>query len=353
MGKIKVMHVLASNRFSGAENVICQIIELFKEKKEYEMVYVSPDGEIRDTLKKKGVPALFLKELSYSEVKRVIKEWEPSVIHAHDMHATVVVACAAKGIRVISHIHNNNFDQRSFNLKSLIYQFFSRRLTHVFWVSESALQGYYFNKSIQRKSSVLRNVISESSILERVNEDETEYQYDIIFLGRLSYLKNPQRALQVCKQVSERFPKLRVAFVGTGEMADEVKTCASSLKLNEIIDFLGHRNNPYKVLKNSKLLLMTSRTEGTPMCLLEAMALGVPVVSTPVGGICEIIVNAESGYLCEEDEEMVQSILTLLENAEIRNKMSAAVYNRFKEINAIDKYRDELEQKYMLAMEER
>jgi len=351
--KIRVMHVLGSNRFSGAENVAYQIIEMFKEKNEYEMVYVSPDGEIRDSLQKKGVSALFLSKMSCSELKRIIDEWQPSVIHAHDMRATVISACAAKGIRVISHIHNNNFDQRNLNLKSLIYHCVSRKLAHVFWVSESALQGYFFKKAIQSKSSVLRNVIDLNSILKRVNEDENEYRYDIVFLGRLTYLKNPQRLIHVCKQVSEKFPKLRVAIVGTGELEAEVKELVSSLKLADVVDFLGYRNNPYKILKESKLLLMTSRTEGTPMCLLEAMALGVPVVSTPVGGICEIISNAENGYLCDTDEEFVQSILTLLESPEVHEKISDAVYRRFAEINAVDKYRDELEQKYMLAMEER
>lgn len=61
--------------------------------------------------------------------------------------------------------------------------------------------------------------------------------------------------------------------------------------------FGGFRKNPYKILKNSQVMIMTSRWEGLGMCALEAMALGVPVVSTPTGGLCEIIEDGKNGFL--------------------------------------------------------
>ena len=88
----KILHILRSNKFSGAENVVCQIINIFKTDKNFEMVYVSPEGPIKDTLKEKNINYIPIKKLSFLEIKRVINEYKPDVIHAHDFTASVLVA---------------------------------------------------------------------------------------------------------------------------------------------------------------------------------------------------------------------------------------------------------------------
>ena len=81
----RVLHLLSTNRFSGAENVACQIIRMFSDLPEYDMAYCSPDGPIADAVKSKGIFFLPMDRLSLCEIKRVIAAYKPDIIHAHDI----------------------------------------------------------------------------------------------------------------------------------------------------------------------------------------------------------------------------------------------------------------------------
>ena len=74
---------------------------------------------------------------------------------------------------------------------------------------------------------------------------------------------------------------MQCAVIGTGELEEVTKTLSHNKGLDNNLHFLGFMSNAYGILEHSKLMIMTSRWEGTPMCALEAMALGVPIVSTP------------------------------------------------------------------------
>ncbi|HHA5417201.1 TPA: hypothetical protein ACOA67_002351, partial [Enterococcus faecium] len=72
MKKIKIMHLLQSNRFSGAENIVCQIMSLFQNNEKFEMIYVSPDGPIANILNIRGLSYLPLKKFSRKEIDRAV-----------------------------------------------------------------------------------------------------------------------------------------------------------------------------------------------------------------------------------------------------------------------------------------
>ena len=91
---MKILHVLNSNRFSGAENVVCQIVEMFRSDTDVEMVYCSPDGQIREALAERDVEFAPIKEMTVQEIKRVVREQQPDVIHSHDMRAGFISALA-------------------------------------------------------------------------------------------------------------------------------------------------------------------------------------------------------------------------------------------------------------------
>ena len=142
---MRILHVWASNRYSGAENVVCQIMGMFSQDEDVEMAYCSPDGQIREMLLERGYVYYPLKQLIGKELKRVLKEYKPDVIHAHDMRASFVVAKTTKKIPFISHIHNNAFNSRGVSLKSIAYLLAGVRAKHIFWVSESSFKGYKFH----------------------------------------------------------------------------------------------------------------------------------------------------------------------------------------------------------------
>ncbi len=345
---MRVLHLLQSDRFSGAENVVCQIIGMVKNVPGMEMAYASRDGQIRQVLEERGIPFFPMSQLTVSEVKRVIAAYQPDVIHAHDMRASFVATRACGRIPLVSHIHNNAFDSRGVSAKSIAYLLAARKAKHIFWVSRSSFEGYAFHKLFKKKSSVLYNVIDVEALYTRMQEDTNTYDYDIAFVGRLSYPKNPERLINILEMVVAKRPQTKVAVVGTGELDDVVRERIREKGLDKNVSMLGFNPNPLKLLHDAKLMIMTSRWEGTPMCALEAMALGVPIVSTPTDGLCELVEDGVNGYLSANDEGLVTGILRLLEDTDLRQRMSAETYDRAIRYNDLRVYRDRLLKVYGL-----
>lgn len=141
------------------------------------------------------------------------------------------------------------------------------------------------------------------------DSDENTYDFDMIYLGRLTYQKDPQRLMRLSAALKARKPDIKVAVVGAGELEEETKALCRELDLQDNVHFLGFQSNPIKMVADSKAMILTSRWEGTPMCALEAMALGTPVVSTPSDGMKDLIENGVDGYLSDEDAVLAEDIL--------------------------------------------
>lgn len=343
---MRVLHVLYSNRFSGAENVVCQIIGMFREDPDVEMIYCSPDGQIREALAERGVRFAPISDLSKTELRRVISEVRPDVIHAHDMRASFVASLACKKIPLISHIHNNAFDSRGVSLKSVAYILAARKAKHIFWVSDSAYNGYAFHKHFEKKSEVLQNIIDIDALYAKMAKDENSYSYDLAYVGRLTYPKNPQRLMGVIAKIKALKPEIRVAVVGNGDLEDETHALCREYGLEENVDFLGFCSNPLKILHDSSSMVMVSRWEGTPMCALEAMALGVPIVSTPVDGLRALIDVDKNGYLSDDDDELARRIVEIATDPERRARLSEYTLEKAKVINNVEVYRERLLKAY-------
>ena len=344
--KVKILHVLVSNSYSGAENVVCQIISMFKENEDIEMIYCSPDGKIRKALEERKVKYALMQEPSVKEIKRVVNEVQPNLIHAHDMRASFLTSIVAKKIPFVSHVHNNNFNSRGINLKSIFYLYSAIKAKHVFWVSKSSFEGYCFGSILKNKSTVLYNVIDKEEIERKAEAALEKEGYDIVYLGRLTAQKNPKRLIDVLKIVVSSKEEVRICIIGTGELEGEVCRRVEEENLKNNINYLGFMSNPYGILKNSKVMIMTSLWEGTPMCALEAMSLGVPIVSTPTDGLCELVDEGKTGYLSQDNNELAKYCINILDNQDLYNELSKQSKERAISLMNVKNYKKVLIQTY-------
>lgn len=342
----KIIHLLTGTSFSGAENVACQIMACFKDNEKYRMLYCSPNGQIKKALQERSIQFIPLEKWSLSEVRRMIQEEKPDIIHAHDMKATFYAALVCGKIPLVSHVHNNNIDSRALSLKSILYYFAAKKAKHIFWVSKSAYEGYAFHDKLKDKSTILYNVINAEEVYQKLEKDKNNYNYDIVYVGRLTYQKNPQRLIETLANVVKKHPGMKAAIVGSGELEEEIKQKIFDLHAENYIDMLGYSNNPYKIMKSAKIMLMTSRWEGLPMCALEAMALGVPIVSTPTDGLKEVIDDGKTGFLSDEDEVIIDRCVDILGKDELYKKLHQATLNKADEILDISSYKESLDKVY-------
>ena len=140
---------------------------------------------------------------------------------------------------------------------------------------------------------------------------------------------------------------LSIAIIGDGPLLLEIKESIAAKKLDKNIKCLGFVENPLKILAQAKLLILTSNWEGTPICVLEAMALGVPVVSTPTDGIVELIQNDISGFTSWDNVLLAKKINEYVLDENKREKLSQNIINKFNEINNIQEYKHQLLHYYL------
>lgn len=344
---MKVLHVLNSRIYSGAEKVACQIIRSFRDTEGMEMVYCSPDSEIvRQMLAEQDVVYVPVSSLTPAQLRVVVNRVKPDLIHAHDMRASFVSALCCGNIPLLCHIHNNAYDSRGISPKSIAFLYAGWKAKQILWVSDSSYQGYAFHKAFAGKSRVLYNIIDTEQIFAKLEQDTQTYDFDLIYVGRLTYQKDPQRLMRLCARIREQKPDLKAAIVGTGELEEETKALCRELNLQDNVRFLGFQGNPIKMEHDSKAMVLTSRWEGTPMCALEAMALGTPIVSTPSDGMRDLVSNGVNGYLAQEDEELARRLLEILTDPEHRAFLSENGKRRFAQINDAPKYRSVIAQCY-------
>ena len=342
---MRVLHVLASNKYSGAENVVCQIIDAFKN--EVEMAYCSLNGEIRNTLTEKQVQFCPMSKFSLKELKRVVDEFTPDIIHAHDVKASIIASRLHKNYKIVSHIHGN--DKRNMGkitLKSLIYKMCLKNIDKVLLVSKSCLDEFYFKKSLENKCEILYNVINVENLYKTIENEKVAYDYDICYLGRLAEVKNPLRTLKIMKSCVDFNRNIKCALIGDGELMDSCQQYIVENKLEKNIELLGFQSCPHKFVKDAKVLLMSSINEGTPMCALEALALGVPLVSTKTDGMVDLIENDKNGYLYDEDDQAIKFITKLIDDKNMQQVIRKNCLEFSSNYNDIEKYKDKLKKIY-------
>ena len=189
---------------------------------------------------------------------------------------------------------------------------------------------------------LMDNIIDIEALYEKMRSDEHEYTYDVIYVGRLTFPKNPQRLMEVFRLVKMKMPDVKIAVVGAGELEEETKALAKEYSLLENVSFLGFQSNPLKMIHDSKVMVMTSRWEGTPMCALEAISLGVPIVSTPTDGLRDLIDHGVTGFLSDKDEVLADCIVSLIQNETIQKQMSQNALDLSMQMNDKNAYTEEI-----------
>lgn len=345
---MKIIHLLQSPFFSGAENVVCQIMKLFSNDHNMKMIYLSPDGPIREAIESKGFTYIGLESFSVKSIRKVIEEQKPDIIHAHDISASILACISTVGldVEIVSHVHVNNANMSKINAKTLLYCIFSCFFKHIFWVSPSCYDSYRFRTKLANKSTVLCNVMDRDDILNRAEQGAKDTSFDVIYVGRLVYQKNPERLMDVFEGVVQLLPMVKIGVAGDGELFNQVQNIARDKGLLKNVNFMGYQNNPLGYLSKSKVMVMTSRFEGLPMTVLESLALGVPVVSTPVDGLLNVIDNDCNGYLSDDNTLLIKSICDIVTNSQKRLAMSKNAKEKFEKICNLAKYKEALSDVY-------
>ena len=156
------------------------------------------------------------------------------------------------------------------------------------------------------------------------------------FVGRLTHIKRPDRLLDVAAEMKNRGSKIHFLVAGQGELFESSKNRA--LKESLPITFLGWRNDVDQILSASDIAILTSDNEGIPLTLIQAAFAGLPIVSTNVGSVSDIVVDQSTGYLTELNASaMADALEKLIRDEKLRELMGASGKARALELFSLKK----------------
>ncbi len=232
-------------------------------------------------------------------VARILKTVRPDVLHSHGYRPDVVDAPVARRLRIptVTTVHGFTGNSRRNRLNEWLQVRAFRRFSAVVPVSEK-LAADLARRGVPRdRIRLVRNSWAPATEFLERREARAELGLPedgsvVGWVGRFSPEKAPEGALEALAGVADR--SVRLALIGEGGMKEELRSLASSLGVGDHVTWLGRIPHAARTLRAFDVLLLSSRTEGTPMVLLEAMAAEVPIVTTSVGGIPEFLTSREA-----------------------------------------------------------
>lgn len=245
----------------------------------------------------------------------------------------VLIICKMFRKPVVIHIHGSTF-KKYYDSASLLEKkyisFILNKVNNLIVLSKAWRD--FFNNIVKdpKKISIVYNGVSvpQEPPIKVPNKDSK-----FLFLGRLGERKGIYILLDAIKIFKDKGQKGHFYLAGDGEI-ENVKKVISDYALDDYVTLVGWVDNEekYKLLAGSDVLVLPSYNEGLPMSLLEAMSFGLSVVSTPVGGIPELVKHRENGLLVEvgNSNNLADALEELNTNLSWRNEMIHENYYRIK-----------------------
>ncbi|NLH06241.1 MAG: glycosyltransferase family 4 protein [Chloroflexi bacterium] len=244
---------------------------------------------------------------------RLMREFRPHVVHTHTAKAGFVGRLAARltGVPVVvhtfhGHVFHGYFGPAKTRLFIELERLAARGSDVILTISER-LRGDLLAYRIAPPEKIrvvplglpldsLRDLDGLRGGLRRELGVSTDTQL-VGIIGRLVPIKNHDLFLAAARRVREERPDTHFVIVGDGERRAELEALVQEMGLADAVTFTGWRDDLPGIYADLDVLVISSRNEGTPVSIIEAMAAGVPVVSTDVGGVADVLLGGELGRL--------------------------------------------------------
>ncbi|WP_028580739.1 glycosyltransferase family 4 protein [Desulfogranum japonicum] len=367
--KPSVVHLIVSSGFYGGERVVANVCGLLTDMPLSILCATSRIDAVipfQQAVDGNSNVDFICTEKSIAAIYRTLKNLHQAkgtlIIHAHGYKETYV-ACLFQllhSCRVV--VTQHGFTQRK--IKFRLYNFISKfccRFMPVdtvisvskdicsiykrFGVAEKRLCYLPNGILLQREPAPAARKAARASLTRRVGGEADRESPVVLYAGRLSAEKDPSLFLQAFAFLLQKKPGALGLIAGNGEMRGELQAEVRELQMEHAVHFLGFVEEMESLLLAADLLVLPSQTEGTPMVLLEAMALGTVVVAAAVGEIPTIVEHRENGYLVysRRPEDYAGCCLEALENTArqhaIRQAARITIDRKYNLLRQYDFYR--------------
>jgi glycosyltransferase involved in cell wall biosynthesis len=342
MNRIRVLQVIPTLQCGGAERMVVNLMtHLDRRRFDAEAIVLArPDGgSLQRMLSKDGFRVSWLgKEGGFDprvllRIRKVVRACRPHVVHSHLCLHYVLPALTGhiSSSRHVTTVHLPG-DTRHAGVLLPLTRLALRRGVVPVAVSGEVAQWVQQACGAQH-CRVIRNGVPVGDYRHRAAARtalRTEHGLggdDIVFVcvARLEPQKNQAMLLEAFARAFITEPRAQLWLAGDGGCRDGLERRARELRVENRARFLGQRADVPQILAAADVFVLPSRNEGNPLALMEAMAAGLPVIGTAVGGVPELIASEDSGLLVRSGDcdGLASAMLRLFRDAELRHRMAA------------------------------
>jgi glycosyltransferase involved in cell wall biosynthesis len=286
---------------------------------------------------RKDLKAFFL-------LMREIKRFKPDVVHTHTAKAGVLGRVAtflarptAKRIHTFhGHLLHGYFDSRKVRILILVEKILGL-ITYKFVAIGNVVKNDLVNAGIAKKNKFeviypgLQDLVIYPYLEARRTLGLDLEKIYLVYVGRLTQIKRPDRLIDLGRSLKVDHPSTHIIIAGAGELLEELKLLSESESLP--ITFLGWRNDIGLILSASDIAVLCSDNEGIPLTLIQASQAGLPIVTTNMGSVGDIVLDGVTGLLTEVSANgLIQGVSKLLDDFDLRTQLGEFGQKHVKEL---------------------
>ena len=268
-----------------------------------------------------------------------IKNDRPDVVIAFMLEVYCVTLASLIGVSVPV-ISSERIDPHFFGrAKGLLRWLLLRRTTHL--VVQTVRIKDFYSAKLQSRTTIIPNPVTDKVF----SLTPTLKQKRIIAVGRLAYQKNYPMMFRAFAKVHHDFPDWQLVVYGNGPQKDEIRGVIERLGMEGHIILAGKSDHVVEEMNKSSLFVMSSDYEGMSNALLEAVCVGLPVISTDVSGARDLITEGVNGYIVPVGNERaltlaLSSMLSSPEKMDEMGRQSKALAPRFREEQIVGQWEE-------------
>ncbi|KAB7707431.1 glycosyltransferase [Bacillus aerolatus] len=308
---MKVLHLISGGETGGSRKHVITLLEQFS--KEEVVLALMQEGPFAEEAREKGIRTeVFSQSSRYDlsilkKIVQFIKEENFDILHTHGPRANLFSIYLKKktGIRWVTTVHSDpSLDFVKSGIKGKVFTSLSmyavKKMDGYFAVSERFKQNLMkLGVSGNKIQTVYNGIHFTKEKAEPINRSEFVLKpedFVMSMVARLHPIKGHTIVFEAMKQIEEE-KRPHLLLVGDGPIKEELEKEAANRQLNSHVHFLGFRSDVDQIYAASDLALLASYSESFPLALLEAANQHVPIVTTDVGGVRELVQNEETGWI--------------------------------------------------------
>lgn len=345
MEKINILHIYQNSKIGGVQQQLLSLLKAYSRER-FNPIFccLGPKEEIGKEIEETKIEFIPLNKLRYNrfslgivlELYRLMKKKQIHVVRTHRYRSNLYGRLAAflAGVPVIIASVHDNYRTDKRPKRRIMNRILSKITDKIVAVSEDVKEDIIRYDSINpSKIDVIPNGIDVERFNPEKNTTDIRKEFsleddDIVigFIGRIVPAKGLKYLLNALPYLKEEFKSIKLLIVGEGSLVEELKERAKKNNIFDNILFTGRRRDIPEILASINIFVMPSIAEGLPNALLEAMAMGKPIVTTEVGGIPEIVKNGFNGLLVPPRDtlSLSKAIKELISNDRLAAKLGQA-----------------------------